>query len=285
MIGRLAIVILLTCYRDTCGEDQLILTTFRPNDFAMLPQYKLLFCRIHKAGSTALTALASSISPPPYPDLPTWTHHQPTDYNLSAADVSRVLRDPSWLKVVIYRDPLARFLSAYRSKCEEFDRDRVCSSVFHERRPSFAGAIRQMILREDFTPDSHFCPQAEICDLQTTLPYFTDRFALDRTSSYARITRILDQAHVEITERVNKTIYRHFAPPGMEHLSPHITHSEETSTLLSYYNHDCFIRLIVHHYQIDYFLFQLPCPDWAMEALERTTLDECMKFIETHRFD
>ena len=262
-------------------DDQLLPSTLRSNDFAVLPQHSLLFCRIHKAGSSAITDLVSSIAPPPYPHHSSWTYHQPSDNGFSPADLTSILEDPSWLKVVIYREPLARFLSAYRSKCEDFDADQVCSAVFHDRSPSFAGAIRQMMLREDFTPDGHFHPQAEICNLRSTLPYFSNAFALDRSKSYATITRILDKAHVEITETVNKTIVKHFSP-GQERSSPHITHSDETATLLGYYSHDCFIRLVVHHYQEDYSVFRLPCPEWAVGALERTSLDECMEFIQSH---
>ena len=69
----------------------------------------------------------------------------------------RIMKDPAWLKVVIYRDPLERFLSAYRSKCEEeFDADNVCDDVFHKKRPTFAEAIRRLYLRLEASPDSHF---------------------------------------------------------------------------------------------------------------------------------
>lgn len=286
MIKSLAVAVVLIFFRCIFGEEeQLISDGSRLTDFAMLPHYKLLFCRIPKAGSTAISDLVSSISPPPFPEHPSWTYHQPPDHNLYAADVSRILRDPTWQKVVIYREPLSRFLSAYRSKCEGYDGDGVCEAVFHGPTPSFADAIRNMILQDNFHPDIHFIPQAELCNLQMALPYFSDRFVLDRSSSFAKIKRILDQAHVDITDTVNTTIFRHFPPPGKEQFLQHNTHSEETSTLLRYYNHDCFIRLVLHHYQIDYFLLQLPCPEWAIPALQRTTLKSCMDFIQSHQWD
>ena len=98
----------------------LVPPNFRPYDFAVVPEHKLIFCRIHKAGSAALNSLLPSISPIPIRENPSWTYYQASDYNLHAEDISRILRDSNWLKVLIYRDPLERFLSAYRSKCELF---------------------------------------------------------------------------------------------------------------------------------------------------------------------
>lgn len=284
VLGMLQLLIIV----GALGEEQEILlprNNYRSNEFAMLPDHKLLFCRIHKAGSSAISDLVTAISPPPNPEHPSWTYHQPSDHGYGIEAVEKILRDPTWIKVVIYRDPLERFLSAYRSKCEDFDADQVCSNVFHGRNPSFAGAVRQFILKENFSPDGHFYPQAEICTLRTTLPFFSERFILVRSTAHATISRILDEAHVERTEKVNAKLKKHFAPPGEEPNSTHITHSEQISTLLKYYNHDCLIRLIVFHYQVDYSVFHLPCPDWAVGALERTTVNECMEYIKSHRFD
>ena len=158
--------------------------------------------------------------------------------------------------------------------------------MFHDRNPSFAGAVRQLSLNEDFTPDPHFCLQADLCTLRKNLPLFDEPFNLDQTLAYNWITRVLAKAKVEITPSVNRTIFTNFAPPGVAGImTNHITHSAEIETLLHYYNHDCLIRLVVSHYQVDYSLFRLPYPDWAVGAIERVTLKECREYIQTNHFD
>ena len=262
----------------------LVPPNFRPYDFAVVPEHKLIFCRIHKAGSAALNSLLPSISPIPIRENPSWTYYQASDYNLHAEDITRILRDSNWLKVLIYRDPLERFLSAYRSKCELFH-DNVCDSVFHNRRPTFAQAIRRIILNEDVRPDSHFLSQSSVCNLRVTMPYFTERFILDTSTAYENFVNVLNKAHIEITPKVNLSLYKNFPPPGVESMiGAHATHSSNDSTLLSYYDHDCFIRLMVHHYREDYWVLKLPYPDWTIGALERVTVGECLDFIGSHNF-
>ena len=283
---NLIIVIItgLLCLSHADDHDgPLLPNNFMPFDFAMIPQHKLLFCRIHKAGSSALNHLLPAIAPPPFPQHPTWTYYQTSDYGLHSEDMIRILNDPSWVKVVIYRDPLERFLSAYRSKCEEFDQDNVCDDVFHKKRPTFAEAIRRLYLHIEVSPDSHFMRQADICNLRKTLPYFDEKFFLEPATSYENIMRILDHAHIPITDSLNKTIYKNFPPPGTQTIiTTHITHSADYSTLLQYYDHDCDIKLMTHYYQEDYTLLKLPAPVWALDALERVTLKECEEKLKAH---
>ena len=56
-------------------EERLVSLKFAPFDFAMVPQYKLVFCRILKAGSSALNHLLPAIAPPPFPQHPSWTYY------------------------------------------------------------------------------------------------------------------------------------------------------------------------------------------------------------------
>ena len=263
-------------------EDSLIPTRFPPFDFAVLPEHKLLFCRIHKAGSTAINLLLPAIAPPPYPNHPSWTYYQASDYGLNATDMSRILQDSSWLKVVIYRDPLERFVSAYRSKCEDFDGDKTCENVFHRHRPTFAEAIRRLFLREEVSPDSHFLRQATTCNLRRTLPYFDERFILTPSTSHTTMLRIVEKAKIPMTQKLSRALDAIFPLAGPASSDHHNTHSSNHSTLLHYYNHDCYIKLMVHYYQEDYSLFELPYPVWAIDAIERVTLNECIEFIKSH---
>ena len=211
-------------------------------------------------------------------------YYQTSDYNFDAEDITEIFKDANWLKVLIYRDPLERFLSAYRSKCELFH-DNVCDNVFHHHLPTFAQAVRRIVLHEDVTPDSHFLPQSSICNIRVTWQYFTQRFILDSYTAYDNFVNVLNKANIEITPRVNASLYTNFPPPGIESLiGAHATHSSNDSILLSYYNHDCFIRLIANYYKEDYWVLKLPFPEWTIGALERVTVNECLEFIKSHHF-
>ena len=278
----MAIFLLCCCLAVSEDNGLLIPVKFWPWDFAVLPPYKLMFCRVHKAGTTGLNHIIAALVPPPYPENQEWTVHQATDYGLDAWNLTHILRDPSWYKVVMYREPLERFLSAYRSKCEGYDRDRTCDRVFHHQVPTFGGAIRRIVLREDFSGDSHFAPQAETCNLRKTLPYFTEKFILDPATSHEKMRAVFQHAHVELNEAMNGLLNTYFAPAGSEGDPQHNTHSSEVEALLKYYNHDCYIRLMVDHYEEDYALFNIPIPEWALGALSRVTSEECMEIIKSH---
>lgn len=263
--------------RDLIASDQ-----FFSWQYVILPPYKLMFCRIHKAGSTGLNHVVSALVPPRFPQRPEWTVHGASDYGLTASDVSNLLRDQSWFKAFIYREPLERFLSAYRSKCEGYDAPTNCHRAFHTNIPTFSGAIRRMILREDYFGDDHFEPQANYCNLRQTLPYFNESFLIEPETSSANIRHIFRHAHVEINEEVSGLLDIYFAPAGTEGDLGHNTHSSDVSSLLEYYNHDCYIRLMVYYFREDYDLLHISIPDWAVGPLERVTLEECMEIIKTH---
>lgn len=277
------LLLLILSYSAASDEGDLI----PPNKFVdwhyvVLPPYKLLFCRIHKAGSSGLNRVVSAMVPPRFPKQPDWQVHGAMDYGLNSSDISNILRDPSWYKAFIYRDPLERFLSAYRSKCEGFDHIYNCDHAFHHKIPTFGGAIRRIILRDDYFGDDHFEHQANYCNLRQTLPYFNESFLITTATSSKGIRQILRNAHVDVSPEVNDILDIYFSPVGNTGEHGHLTNSSEISSLLKYYNHDCYIRLMVDYFKEDYTLFNIPIPDWAAGALERVTLNECMEIIKLH---
>ena len=254
---------------------------FESYDFALIPSHKLMFCRIHKVGTTPLNLLLAALAPTPYPDHPDWTVHEAADYNLTAVNITSIIKDPSWVKAVFYREPLERFLSAYRSKCETVE-DTTCDEVFLKQRPSFKDAVRSIVLQEDLrtTVDSHFLPQARTCYLRDTFPYFTETFMINPATMRENLLRIFKAANVRLTAEMNEILDRFYTPTGVHDMGTHNTYSSKHSTLRKYYNHDCYIRLIVHHYQEDYTLFKIPYPEWAKGAMERVTVEKCLEMMK-----
>ena len=182
----------------------------------------------------------------------------------------------------IYREPLERFLSAYRSKCEGYDPIENCDRAFHHKIPTFGGAIRRMILRDEYFGDDHFEQQANYCNLRQTMPYFNESFQITTATSSQGIRQILRNARVDINPKVNEVLNIYFAPVGNKGEDGHLTHSSEVASLLKYYKHDCYIRLMVDFFKEDYALFHIPIPEWAAGAMQRVTLEECMEIIKSH---
>ncbi|CAN0061183.1 unnamed protein product [Phaeothamnion confervicola] len=104
-----------------------------------------------------------------------WFSNTPAKFGMERSDLEAALVNPAWTKAVFYRDPVVRFLSGFRSKCEAgHDEDwSHCSITFGERWPSFSAAVARMAVPEPRVEDEHFRPQAEFCGgLETTLAHY-----------------------------------------------------------------------------------------------------------------
>ena len=100
-----------------------------------------------------------------------WFSNTPAKHGLTKNDVADLLVDPTWYKATFYREPLSRFLSGYRSKCEPgHDRDtKHCLKEFGSKRASFpeaASALAQLdktIVDKAQVVDVHWQRQARFC--------------------------------------------------------------------------------------------------------------------------
>ena len=96
----------------------------------------MLFCGIEKNGITTLNEVAAIVRGRPfrYSDAPDIACTSPQrgmpamcGEGISAEDapvpLPAIMTDSAWRRVIVYRDPVERFLSAYRSKCGQVDHD------------------------------------------------------------------------------------------------------------------------------------------------------------------
>ena len=74
---------------------------------------KLLVCGIEKNGITVLNRALAAAQRKNF----SWFPNNPSKEHLSLEAFKRLLQDPnnSWRKLVVYREPMERFLSAYHS--------------------------------------------------------------------------------------------------------------------------------------------------------------------------
>jgi hypothetical protein len=159
----------------------------------IVPSRKLALCKIEKVAGTVLSDLFCSLN------KQHGSHDQPNRtlrdggwadfevdcdwFTASARDmagyavtgdafVQRMEREGGWATVAFYRDPLARFLSAFLSKCTDghdgsWDRQHICLPIFGSTSPTFAHAAQLVSQRGYAMPDGlagdHWRLQADFC--------------------------------------------------------------------------------------------------------------------------
>ena len=88
------------------------------------------------------------------------TKHIPRDINT----VNALLRNESWQKVMVYRDPMERFLSAFNSKCLLGDGDgrSHCHEPLGVEHPTIP-AVADRLANGPLVCDPHWRPMARFC--------------------------------------------------------------------------------------------------------------------------
>lgn len=91
------------------------------NRVSILKSIQVLICGIEKNDITILDQTIAAVMN----QSVAWFPNNPEKENLSVDAFKHLLQDRnnSWRKLVVYRDPVERFLSAYQSKCLMRDRD------------------------------------------------------------------------------------------------------------------------------------------------------------------
>ena len=279
------------------------------HNFFISPRYKLLVAVPEKAGYTLMADLMCSLDKGPHKNPGTHSPFRgfPVAFELGcdfdrakacpmgfdAAGIERLLHDPQWTKMVLYREPLARLLSGFRSKCEDgHDPDRsICTEAFGARNASFEQAIdslRQQVLQRNQTgPDTlppgksfdHFRPQT-----QMALNTLKDRATIESTYDFA--FRIPENAseHAEFRDAMAFALQKVGADPSripvfernLQHPPPpprrgslgqraHETHALDH--LQAYYSDAHRVRTLLAIYAQDYAAFQMEVPSWASSML------------------
>ena len=190
--------------------------------FVVLPPHRFLFCLIDKNANSGFSALFKAADMERKQSIPlkkgrhpqdTYLWHNPKVYNLSLSTLDKYIVDPSWTKVVFYRDPLSRFLSAFLSKCEHRDTNDpkpICLNTFGQAYASFHLAVSHLY-RSHSLPDAHFAPQSQLCGgLTQSLSHYQGVYELNPLTSRELIIKILKKIRVPITGGVAQTLRKLF---------------------------------------------------------------------------
>ncbi|CAM9525058.1 unnamed protein product [Chrysoparadoxa australica] len=189
---------------------------------------------------------------------------RPRYHGLNLADLEDILMDPAWKKAVFYRDPVTRFLSGYRSKCEK-GRDGAkycgpdcshpaCEAGFGSPLATFDQAIATVQANEIGNP--HWDPQYHACGgLDTTLEHYDFVTELRPEDAEDRILELLQLIGLD-TDNLDPAISELIVRPEED---PHVTKAEEKCC--EYYNTREKWEAVVKYYKEDYKLFHMkPIP-------------------------
>ena len=165
----------------------------------LVPALRLAYCSVPKAASTVLKRLFLRAN-----GLPTWSsgdenvvHRSElsgmgTMRGLPAAAANALLRDAAWTRLVVVRDPVERFASAFLNKCRASARNPVCplppGDAARDDPRAVLAALEAAVQVPSDSPhrnqaaaafdgvhalNAHFMPQALLCDLRLALPAYT----------------------------------------------------------------------------------------------------------------
>lgn len=177
-------------------------------NFIVVPELKLLFCTIEKAGDLSFNTLFRIIRAkydPSQLEGRAWRRNSPEMHNLTNKEIIDRILDPEWHKAVFVREPLERYVSAYMSKCLGADEDGYihCGKQFGNEHMEFNASVKWILDFDraggsDLEFDPHFMKQINFCGhLDSSLQYYSTVEELDRTTSHQNVAEMLRKVGVD----------------------------------------------------------------------------------------
>lgn len=252
--------------------------------FILVPEHNLLFCYIEKVGCTAFNDIFAGLRKRYDARMihtrktTGWFQNSPYEHGFTKEDIESILVNSSWHKALFYRDPVERFVSAYRSKCEYADPDGkwVCGMTFGSPVASFPLAVHR--LRElhdrndpehDYTMNVHFMKQSSFCGgLKNSLAYYDTIEPLVRDTAHQKVSKLLKDVGADPAWIDN---FNQSFPPNtgdaFVQSDAHITNSFEHLQDYLPRKHPETLAALIHYYREDYRLFNISIPDWVYDYL------------------
>lgn len=177
--------------------------------FIVVPEVKLLFCYVEKVGCSmfnhlfrmlrlSLPEVSRNSTEAMFQSNFTWFRNGPKHHGITKIQLEKLMIDPAWTKAVFYRDPVTRFLSAFRSKCERgHDVTPDCIRVFGKRYVDFEEALARMT-KSPMPMNPHFAPASDFCGgLGATLDYYDVVHELTAETAPQHVEALLNKVGVE----------------------------------------------------------------------------------------
>ncbi|KAG5183561.1 Sulfotransferase family-domain-containing protein [Tribonema minus] len=264
------------------GNGNLAMTAYRrialvqlPGDLTdhllVIPEHKLLFCFIAKNNCLSFNDLFRSLRERYDPSLaegPNFGRNSYTNHNMTLEQLTEYVYDPAWHKAVFYREPLVRFVSAFRSKCvrEPHAGNGVCQAEFGRKYPQFTEVVGRLA-RGPPVSNPHWRPQADFCGgLSGMLSEFQTIEPLDARTSREKVAKLLKQVGIEDPESI-PAFNERFPPPdpktGVWHPEESPFHTTNADSVVQEYYTPYLACTVFQYYLDDYLLFGIPAPAWT----------------------
>ena len=287
------------------------------HNFYVAPRYKLIMTGLQKAGMDIVSDLLCSMQKGPHsdPGIAHPDHLAITTFEVDCDEMTALacrngfdrqkimstLHDPSWTRVVMYREPLARFLAVWGNSCmlakgaktagiaDQID----CATLFGSASASFADALHQLEIimnntDSSMTDGSDKVPADPMYDYirpQTDLAAGTlaDRETIGLMYDYAvqlpetlfdRAVNRAEMKRIFLDMGLRPEWFPAFARNYNTTLKPEMAMNEGDSSwswdvqysndlVNQFYTHGDQVRQVVRFYQRDYAAFQMGVPGWA----------------------
>jgi len=255
--------------------------------FIVLPEYNLLFCYIEKNACTAFNDLFSQLRRRSDPKVKRthgpegWFQLSPYTLGYSKASLEAIMLNKSWHKAVFYRDPIERFVSAYRSKCEHFDQfdgNYSCFQAFGHDYEKFTDATAKLFSWRNFTQkdefvNAHFKRQSGFCGgLDRTLQYYDIVEELKESTARDKTLELLHKIGADKDGLDDIEDFDVLFPPPKANLIEEDNHTTNTADHIKEYfpaTHPEALAEVFIYYEEDYRLFNISKPQWEQDQLAR----------------
>eukprot|EP00928_Gymnodinium_smaydae_P047917 TRINITY_DN31_c2_g1_i1.p1 TRINITY_DN31_c2_g1~~TRINITY_DN31_c2_g1_i1.p1 ORF type:complete len:316 (-),score=47.11 TRINITY_DN31_c2_g1_i1:60-1007(-) len=240
-------------------EENADIETIRSH-FLVVPQKKVAICWINKNGCTQFQALFNALNDAGSNNtrIDSSTRYNSCAFSMGI-DASQISRENGWFMGVFFRDPLTRFLSAYKDKCECGGSRHFCPiddappdlkhRSVQDKRAAFEKTVRSLQHERaiTFRENSHFIPQHSFCGgfkLPVTEQYdYVGYLSEDYAQVREEVKDMLSKGGVEWTSRLDN-IFPSSAPDDKHNTGA-------AQSLAMYYANASIAKIVEDFYESD----------------------------------
>ena len=182
----------------------------------------------------------------------------------------RLLKNNSWYKTVIIRDPLERLLSGYLDKCAD-PNHHWCENIHHHRGRKFV-TFAQFVdniaykLKYNIEINNHYRPQSFRCGLYKFIQYYNSIIYYDYNTVGNQFLNSLKKSSLIIGDKNSQQLMKYFTGWGKYNdqslLDAPTVHTKKSYDLLKQYYTPQIARKAYNTFKMDYVLLNFSYPKW-----------------------
>lgn len=223
----------------------------------ILPEHRLLFCYIDQVHARGLNEVFRALRSPFAPEQAKGA----INYNYTQEALRELFVNTSWHKAVFLRDPIERFVDAFRGECGATGR---CTGLFGASPMTLAEAVEHLKEQVDGgePEDGQLMEQRKFCGgLDSTIKYYDTVVQVNDSTTRGEVEKLLATVNGTLsTGPLQESLDTWFPENGTETTRPDAR---------DYFRKDkpWILRALLRHYRRDYIGFGMPLPEWAADYL------------------